>query len=81
MMITRLSCSARKQKEAGLISNQMSHDPVNQYQALKKKPRSEQALQLLKRLASQVKPILIKRNWSIKNLCEFFPTNPNLLGN
>jgi hypothetical protein len=58
----------------------MNNDPVKQYQALKKKPRSEEALQLLKRLASQVKPILIKHNWTIKNLCEFFPTNPNLLG-
>jgi hypothetical protein len=53
---------------------------VNNYQALIKKFRSEEALTLLKRLASQVKPILKNRNWTIKNLCEFFPTNPNLLG-
>lgn len=55
-------------------------DRVNVYVVLKKKPNSEQALVILQRLASQVKPILNNRNWTIKNLCEFFPTNENLLG-
>lgn len=48
--------------------------------ALKKKPNADQALLLLEKLASQVKPILNNHNWTIKNLCEFYPTNPNLLG-
>lgn len=61
--------------------NKHQDELVKNYQALKKKPRSEEALTLLRRLASQVKPILKFRNWTIKNLCEFFPTNPNLLGN
>lgn len=58
----------------------MNNDPVKEYKALVKKPRHAEALQLLKRLASQVKPVLINHNWTIKNLVEFFPTNPNLLG-
>ncbi|KAI8091870.1 WLM domain-containing protein, partial [Thamnidium elegans] len=48
--------------------------------ALKKKPNADQALLILEKLASQVKPILNNHNWTIKNLCEFYPTNPNLLG-
>ncbi|KAF1806042.1 WLM domain-containing protein [Mucor lusitanicus] len=58
----------------------MNNDPVKEYKALVRKPRHDEALQLLKRLASQVKPVLLKHNWTIKNLVEFFPNNPNLLG-
>lgn len=58
----------------------MNNDLVKEYKVLAKKPRHDEALQLLKRLASQVKPILSKHSWTIKNLVEFFPTNPNLLG-
>ncbi|KAI7903696.1 WLM domain-containing protein [Cokeromyces recurvatus] len=58
----------------------MNTDLVKDYKILKSKPRSEEALQLLKRLASQIKPILSKHQWKITNLCEFFPRNPNLLG-
>ncbi|RCH83377.1 hypothetical protein CU098_007744 [Rhizopus stolonifer] len=56
------------------------HDPVKDYKVLKKKQNSEKALEILKKVSSQVKPILEKRAWTVKNLCEFFPTNPNLLG-
>lgn len=59
----------------------MNNDPVKEYKALVRKPRHEEALQLLKRLASQVKPVLLKHNWTIKSLVEFFPKNPHLLGN
>jgi hypothetical protein len=80
--LTKIGNIAReKKRDSEVHSKQMSNDPVKQYQSLKKKPKSEEALQLLKRLASQVKPILSKHNWTIKNLCEFYPTNPNLLGN
>ncbi|KAI7894466.1 WLM domain-containing protein [Mucor mucedo] len=58
----------------------MESDRVKAFVVLKNKPESEKALVILKRLASQVKPILNNRNWTIKNLCEFFPTNENLLG-
>ncbi|RCH92880.1 hypothetical protein CU098_006070 [Rhizopus stolonifer] len=56
------------------------HKLIDDYQELKRKPKSKEALELLKKLASQVKPILSKHNWKITTLCEFFPENPNLLG-
>ncbi|PHZ17357.1 WLM-domain-containing protein [Rhizopus microsporus ATCC 52813] len=56
-------------------------EPVKEYKVLTRKKNSETALNILKRLTSQVKPILVKRSWTIKHLCEFFPTNPNLLVN
>ncbi|OBZ83325.1 DNA-dependent metalloprotease WSS1 [Choanephora cucurbitarum] len=56
------------------------NEPIGDYQVLKRKPRSAEALELLKKVASQVKPILIKHGWKITTLYEFFPQNPNLLG-
>lgn len=56
-----------------------NNDPVKEYKVLKK-INSNEAMNILKRISSQVKPILIKRNWKIQHLCEFFPSNPNLLG-
>ncbi|KAI9260555.1 WLM domain-containing protein [Phascolomyces articulosus] len=53
---------------------------IQNYTVLKRKTRSDEALQLLKRVASQVKPIMRKRGWKVVHFCEFFPTNPNLLG-
>ncbi|KAI9015676.1 WLM domain-containing protein [Phycomyces nitens] len=45
-----------------------------------KKPKEDQALDILKRVASQVEPILTNRAWKVTHLQEFFPSNPNLLG-
>ncbi|KAI8578533.1 hypothetical protein K450DRAFT_246241 [Umbelopsis ramanniana AG] len=53
---------------------------IEEYKALKKKPKSDIALNLLKRLASQVAPIMKKRGWKVKQLAEFYPSNPSLLG-
>ncbi|KAI8878824.1 WLM-domain-containing protein [Backusella circina FSU 941] len=53
---------------------------VDEYKVLKRKHNSEEALVILKKLVSQVKPIIRKRNWHVRYLCEFFPKNPNLLG-
>jgi hypothetical protein len=97
---------------------------IEEYKALKKKPKSDIALDLLKRLASQaslnlitvrsitrynkadavlleipiffgfafvfffynvtakkkVAPIMKKRGWKVKQLAEFYPSNPSLLG-
>ncbi|KAI8854292.1 WLM domain-containing protein [Chytridium lagenaria] len=44
------------------------------------KVNDHEALSILKRVASLVKPIMKKRNWTIPLLREFFPQNPNLLG-
>ncbi|GJJ08208.1 hypothetical protein Clacol_002416 [Clathrus columnatus] len=52
---------------------------VKSFTYLKGKPKSDQALPLLQRLASLVKPIMRKYNWSLPVLAEFFPRNDNLL--
>jgi hypothetical protein len=38
------------------------------------------ARQLLEKAAWQVQPIMRKRQWTVKQLSEFLPSNPNLLG-
>ncbi|KAJ3041560.1 hypothetical protein HDV00_009036 [Rhizophlyctis rosea] len=53
---------------------------IGEVRALQKRPKNEEALQLLKRIASMVKPIMRKRGWKVGLLVEFFPNNPNLLG-
>ena len=53
---------------------------VQSFSHLKDKRNADKALQILKRIASLVKPIMRKRNWVLKVLAEFFPDNPNLLG-
>ncbi|KAI1793143.1 WLM-domain-containing protein [Ganoderma leucocontextum] len=47
---------------------------------LKDKPRPDEALKLLQRIASLVKPIMRKHGWVLPVLSEFFPEEPNLLG-
>lgn len=42
--------------------------------------RQDEALVLLKKLASIVKPIMRKRNWRVGELAEFLPPQWNLLG-
>ncbi|KAI8369317.1 WLM domain-containing protein [Radiomyces spectabilis] len=53
---------------------------IKEFKPLKRKKDPEQACQLLHRIASQVKPIMKKRSWKVTQFCEFFPSNPNLLG-
>ena len=53
---------------------------VQSFSHLKNKYDADKALQILKRIASLVKPIMRKRNWVLPVLAEFFPDNPNLLG-
>ncbi|KAH8918632.1 WLM-domain-containing protein [Atractiella rhizophila] len=48
--------------------------------ALKNRPRADEALELLKKIASLVKPIMKKHGWTLPELVEFFPENPGLLG-
>lgn len=47
---------------------------------LKKQPRAAEALELLKRVALQVQPIMHKRQWAVRKLSEFVPKSNNLLG-
>ncbi|KAJ9568559.1 hypothetical protein OSB04_004525 [Centaurea solstitialis] len=45
-----------------------------------KKPREDEAREILEKVAKQVQPIMRKRKWKVKILSEFCPPNPALLG-
>lgn len=47
---------------------------------LKDMPRASAALELLKKVATLVKPIMREHGWVLPVLAEFFPDNPSLLG-
>ncbi|CAH8362588.1 unnamed protein product [Eruca vesicaria subsp. sativa] len=53
---------------------------VWEIKALKKKPREDEAMKILEKVANQVQPIMTRRKWRVKLLSEFWPTNPRLLG-
>jgi hypothetical protein len=53
---------------------------VKSFTHLKGRHRADDALKFLQRIASLVKPIMRKRGWVLPVLAEFFPNNPNLLG-
>ncbi|KAI0035178.1 WLM domain-containing protein [Vararia minispora EC-137] len=52
---------------------------VQSFEHLRGFPREDEALTLLKKLASLVKPIMRKHGWRLPTLAEFFPEAPNLL--
>jgi hypothetical protein len=70
----------KKKNKVLYLMFQTKKEVVDECTVLKRKPNSEEALDLLKKLVSQVKPIITRRNWHVRYLCEFFPKNPNLLG-
>lgn len=53
---------------------------VLSYTHLNGRPKSEQALPMLQKIASLVKPIMRKHSWVLPVLSEFFPESPNLIG-
>lgn len=53
---------------------------VRSYVHLAQLPRADDALRLLKRIASAVKPIMRNHNWRVGELAEFYPSQANLLG-
>jgi DNA-dependent metalloprotease WSS1 len=56
-------------------------DPqVLSYSHLAAFPRAKDALLILKKVASLVKPIMRARGWKVQELAEFFPDQSNLLG-
>ncbi|KAH8682338.1 WLM domain-containing protein [Xylariales sp. PMI_506] len=56
-------------------------DPlVLSYSHLAEFPRAKDALIILKKVASLVKPIMRARGWKVHQLTEFYPPEPNLLG-
>ena len=58
----------------------MSETFVLSFEHLKGRPKADQALPLLQRIASLVKPIMRKHSWKLPVLAEFFPDSPNLVG-
>lgn len=56
-------------------------DPVvYSFTHLKHLPRQDEALHLLRRIASMVKPLMRARGWRVQQLSEFYPDQQNLLG-
>jgi hypothetical protein len=53
---------------------------VLSYEHLRDHPRSNEALTLLQKVASLVKPIMRNHSWRLPVLAEFFPEEPGLLG-
>ncbi|KAL4891221.1 WLM domain-containing protein [Aspergillus ambiguus] len=53
---------------------------VFEYQHDKHRPRESEALLILRKVASLVKPIMRRRDWKVGTLCEFYPHQQNLLG-
>jgi hypothetical protein len=53
---------------------------VLSYEHLRGHPRSNEALTLLQKVASLVKPIMRNHSWRLPVLAEFFPEAPGLLG-
>lgn len=51
------------------------------YEHLKHLPREQEALRMLRKAASIVKPLMRKRGWKVGTLAEFLPDEPQLLGN
>ncbi|KAF1997502.1 WLM-domain-containing protein, partial [Amniculicola lignicola CBS 123094] len=50
------------------------------YEHLKHLPREQEALTMLRKAASMVKPMMRKRGWKVGTLAEFLPDEPQLLG-
>lgn len=50
------------------------------YEHLKHLPRDGEALQMLRKATSMVKPMMRKRGWKVGTLAEFLPDEPQLLG-
>ncbi|TQV98490.1 WLM domain-containing protein [Cordyceps javanica] len=53
---------------------------VRSYVHLAQLPRADDALRMLRRIASAVKPIMRNHRWRVGELAEFYPNEANLLG-
>lgn len=62
------------------LNNMASSVFVQSFTHLKDRLRADQALPLLQRVASLVKPIMRQHNWILPTLGEFFPDSDNLVG-
>ena len=56
-------------------------DPlIDQFEHLASKRRGADALHMLRKIASMVKPIMRQRSWRVGTLAEFYPSETSLLG-
>lgn len=63
------------------MAQHREHDAlVASYRHLREMPRANDALYTLQKIASVVKPIMRARGWKVSELCEFYPSEQNLLG-
>ena len=53
---------------------------VRSYVHLARLPRADDALRMLRQVASAVKPIMRNHNWRVGELAEFYPNDASLLG-
>ncbi|GMK53636.1 hypothetical protein CspeluHIS016_0102220 [Cutaneotrichosporon spelunceum] len=53
---------------------------IGKFAHLPGRPKASEAMPMLEKIASLVKPIMKKRGWKVGVLGEFFPANPALLG-
>ncbi|KAG8896757.1 hypothetical protein FRC00_005316 [Tulasnella sp. 408] len=60
-------------------NNMSSNVFVQRFMHLKEMPREKEALAILQKVASLVKPIMRKHGWVLPVLAEFYPENPGLL--
>lgn len=56
------------------------NERIGKIAALKRKPKQQEALNLLTDISNLVKPIMNEYGFNVKELCEFFPKNRGLLG-
>ena len=57
------------------------HEPaIAEFQHEKSRHREAEALHMLRKIASLVKPIMRQRGWRVGVLTEFYPEERNLLG-
>lgn len=53
---------------------------IKSFTHLTGRPKADQAMQMLRKVASMVKPIMRTHQWILPTLAEFFPDQSNLLG-
>lgn len=58
----------------------MSREAIREFQHDRARPRAAEALVMLQKIASLVKPIMRQRGWTVGVLSEFWPDEQQLLG-
>lgn len=53
---------------------------IREFRHHSKRPREAEALLILRKIASMVKPIMRQRCWTVGTLSEFYPQDRSLLG-